>query len=173
MAYQPNPIDTSLSALIVLDEDQHWSQVGQNFIVSYSTGGLANGTTANLVFTTPNTTQTAHVNFEYAANTEAIFRVYEGVTTATTGSGLLPINVNRLATNSASASVKCTASASNFGTVVFEDRIGFSGGGAAAGAGGEGNFAEALLLKQNTNYMFFVSAFGAGSMAMHLFWHEL
>lgn len=173
MAYISNPIDTGTTAVIVYDENEHWSQVGQNFLACYTTGGLSNGATANMLMTTPNTNQTAHVTFEYGVNTEAIFRVYEGVTTATTGSAILTPNLLRLAANSASATVKVTASASNFGTVIFEDRVGFSGGGAASPAGGNGSFAQALLLKQNTNYMFFVSAFGAGSVSMHLFWHEL
>ena len=172
MAYNPLPIDNAVTAVIQVDESQHWVHLGQRFLACYTTAGLAAGSTANLSFVTPNTTQAFHAVFSYACNTEATFQIIEAPTLNTTGSGLLAINHNRTATNSASASVRCSASATN-GTIVYQDRIGFSGGGPASPVGGASHDEYELILKQNSNYLFLCSAHGVGAVSMHLDWYEL
>lgn len=172
MSYVPFTLDASTTALIQIDEEQHWVHVGQHFLSNFSTAFPAAGGTANVTIGAPNNSQKVHALFDYNSTTDTTFSIIENPTINVTGASASAYNRERNYTNTASSLVRTMASAQG-GVVIYSERIGMTGSNTFASTPGKSRGNAEFVLKSGTTYEFLASSLTGGYISLDLDFYEL
>lgn len=156
-----------------IGSDHAYIHDGIGFTAIIDLGSISAAT--DIAFTTPTVASGKYIHWrpvgiQSSAN-YVKYTLYED-DSFTGGSAVVPINRNRLSSNTTSMqSFVSGATATPVGTEIQLGSIG-SAGNPSARNGGGGGASEELVLKQNTNYVLTLEPAGATAVTMELFWYE-
>ena len=145
-------IDRGTNTLQGIDYSHHEIHAGKHFYYQDAVT-LASAASQTYVIKTPNTTEWAHLTFQFDGSAITTFELYEGSQYVASGSVSLAINNDRNSANVSSTTIyKGSVASGTIGTLIRNFK-----GGAAQGAVRAGSTSRAddeLILKQNTTYLF-------------------
>lgn len=173
---RPIGIDASTNAIETITYEHHEVHDGRHFFI-HDVNDDAINHVMDIQFTTPDTTRWCHLLFEVDSENELDGYIYEGVTIATPGTAVTPLNSNRNSSNTSGATVKKilndSVALANADTAVAAatELIHFKTGSKSV-AGGHQRRANEIILKQNTIYCFRAVYTAAGYCTFNMAWYE-
>lgn len=162
-------IDASTLALNTVEYEHHEIHSGSFYRAGFQKD-VANGGTAILAITTPNTTKWLHFRAAVDLELEATVKLYENPTSSTGGTAVTPRNANRNSTNTSGATVASDPTVNLTGAVVLGNLILGSG----RSSGGNSSAEYEWVLKQNTTYLVHVTnnTANANQINIRCQWYE-
>ena len=163
--------DTMTHATTTIDYSHHEVHSGSSYF-NWVNGTLANGNTAGIAITTPNTTKWLHLLYEVVSTAAGTFSITEGLTSYTGGTTITSHNFNRNVADASGAVVKKGLTGSDpivptGGTMIFTEQL---GGGKIASTRANG---QEIILKENTIYLFQITnGVNANIVSILLDWYE-
>jgi hypothetical protein len=173
--YDVPRIDASTHAMQTIEYEHHEIHSGSHYFID-DVVDLAINNVLDIQWTTPNTTQWAHLTFNLATEAETEWYAYEGVTINTPGTAVTPPNSDRNSGNTSNATIATITNTSvanaNADTAVAGATQIAHG---IVGAGRNGGFERRdreIILKQNSIYSFRAIANAAGYINFVINWYE-
>jgi hypothetical protein len=153
--------------IVTIDYAHHEIHDGTSFHCWYH-ADKSIGTDLDLGIITPNTSTWSHLIFAFENESETDIILYESANFVT-GSTITIYNSNRNSAITSGMLVSHTPTLITTGTTSI---IGWHSG-SGRGAGSQVRAEDEILLKQNTKYLFRLTATAAGWIAVKLGWYEL
>lgn len=145
-------IDASTLGLQVIEYEHHEIHSGSFYRAGFQKD-VANGGTAILAITTPDTGKWLHFRPAVDCELEATIKIYENPTSVTGGTAVTPRNANRNSANTSGATVVSDPTVNLTGAVTLGNVI--LGSGRSTGGNSEAGYE--WILKQNETYVVHVT----------------
>ncbi len=153
--------DNHGGGLRVIDQAHVKTHEGEMYVTG-NIFSLASGANGDIIFTT-GATKFIHIAAKFSSNAQGRFFMYEGPTFSG-GTAIVPINTNRISTNTAQPTLVHTPTVTAVGTLLHDDVVpGGSGGNAQGGSGGGYARGIEFNLKASTSYLFRFTNDGNGT----------
>jgi hypothetical protein len=166
--YQSPRLDATTHSRNVIDYAHHEVHDGSSFGVCYDADKTI-GQAVEILLVTPDTTKWAHMTYSVENESEMAFALYEGTTTSNNGTSITAYNRDRNSATAATTLAYHTPTITGDGTAIFAWHSGSGRG--TPGTGGDRGIIERIL-KQNTKYLFRMTATAAGWIAIKIDWYE-
>lgn len=164
--------DAETGAMMSITYEHHEIHSGSHFYnCGYST--LASGDSLDFQVTTPNTSEWAHMTFQFEGTQQTIIEVFEGASVDADGTPVTAYNNDRNSAHTTSFTLLQEGGTVNtVGTLIYSQSVGVAGNANKAQQGFSDRQKE-LILKQNTTYRFVVTSGGSGNLVAYCGeWYE-
>ncbi len=167
-------IDPSTNSLQVVDYEHHEVHAGSHFSYSEYDGDLDAAAVLEILITTPNTTEWAHMVVSVDGQLETLVEFFEG-STHTAGAAKTAYNSNRNSATTNTTTLAVSNDDGSDGTAIFSTLFGIETGGGsnkvAAGGGTRGS--KEWVLDQNNKYLLRVTSNSANNVVgVALVWYQ-
>lgn len=166
-------IDSSTHSLQTITYEHHELHSGSHYFHN-DVHDLAINNVLDYTFTTPDTTEQAHILLTFSTESETQYHLYEGATIITPGTAN-GHNSNRNSTNTPTMTVREISNSSltnaNADTDVSGATTLWSGIVGAGKDGGSNNRSNEIILKRNTTYCLRLVASSAGYINVDFQWY--
>ena len=163
-------VDGSTHSLQVVDYEHHEIHSGSHYFWE-DAEEIANGASFLTVMVTPDSTKWIHFFMEATSEGETDYKLYEGISTSSDGTGVNTYNSNRNSGNTSGMTISTGPSDAEVsaGSLITHDIIG-----SGKKAGGTSRDSNEIILKQNTKYLWLIdNTSGAANNVSWVFeWYE-
>lgn len=168
-------VDASTLAAMTIEYEHHEIHSGDHYFVE-DVQDIAINAVYDLQWTTPNTTEWAHFDFELNCEAETEWYIYEGASIVNAGTAITPVNNNRNSAHTSTATIAGILNAD-----LADANVDTPTGAATQiahgiiGAGRNGGVItrdKEIILKQNTIYCMRAIANAAGYINFLISWYE-
>ena len=166
-------IDPISGATVGISVEHYRIHVGEHFYVNDFVE-LDDGQTSTLSFTTPETSTWVHMFWSIASNGPSTIQLYEGATGISGGSAVTGLNSNRNSDTTANLTGLLNPTIVDDGVLITQSKFGVSGTMFASPTGGSSQRDSEIILRQDTSYVFRITA-NADDVIVSYYadWYEL